>query len=221
MRERVRCVRGCRQAAGNTASESRISASQTIKTTRRIVSAAADDDSVSATRSATQHWHWFSHCSYTSFACSFFALSSLLLFLLLPRLSLVTCRTGCAGISHTHTHIHATHTCTNKKRHWERETGTLTFKYGSKARSLHVLAPHFLIAFVCLAFQNTNTYTHVHSHTHTHTLTSTPIQRGTWKQSLNLVCFYLLLLLYKRFSLSFILFGLLRNYIGNHLATFN
>lgn len=56
----------------------------------------------------------------------------------------------------------------------ERETGTLTFKYGSKARSLRVLAPHFLIAFVCLAFQNTNTYTNVHSHTHMHTLTSNP-----------------------------------------------
>lgn len=115
---RERCVRGCRQAAGNTASESRVSASQTIKTTRRVVSTAADD-AASAARSATQHWHWFSHCSYTSFACSFFALSSLLLFLLLPRLSLVTCRTGCAGISHTHTHT--THICTNTKRYWERE----------------------------------------------------------------------------------------------------
>lgn len=116
----------------------------------------------------------------------------------------------------THTDKHTRDTRTHTEIGRERQgRDTLTFKYGSKARSLRVLAPHFLIGLVFLAFQNTNT--HTYTLTHSHMYTSTPIQRGTWKQSLNHVCFYLLLL----FSLSLIVFRLLKNYIGNHLATFN
>lgn len=67
-----------------------------------------------------------------------------------------------------------THTHTKRHTHAHRERGrerqgrdTLTFKYGSKARSLRVLAPHFLIGLVFLAFQNTNTSTHQHTGTRT------------------------------------------------------
>lgn len=54
---------------------------------------------------------------------------------------------------------HTQRTPARTRRGIERDGDTLTFKYGSKARSLHVLAPHFLIVLVGLAFQNTNTHT--------------------------------------------------------------
>lgn len=78
----------------------------------------------------------------------------------------------------THTDKHTRDTRTHTEIGRERQgRDTLTFKYGSKARSLRVLAPHFLIGLVFLAFQNTNT--HTYTLTHSHTYTSTPIQRGT------------------------------------------